>query len=217
MTTSPATRPTRIGVLGSGRMADVLVPLWIAAGYDVMIGGRDLDKAAALAARHGARAGTLLQAATYSDVAVLLVLYQGIEATLDEIGTALVGAVIIDATNPVETTRFTLTTPPGTSIARLIADRTGSRVVKALNLVEASVYRDHVRFGGQRLRVPMAGDADAQSVAAPVIAALDVEPIDVGPLEQALHLEAMAAIVIRLLFSGLPSHTAFQLLSGKPA
>jgi predicted dinucleotide-binding enzyme len=65
-----------------------------------MVGGRDPDKAAALAARHGARAGTLLHAAANSDVAVLLVLYQGVEATLDEIGTALAGDVIIDATNP---------------------------------------------------------------------------------------------------------------------
>jgi predicted dinucleotide-binding enzyme len=198
-------------------MAEVLVPLWVQAGYQVMVGGRDPNKAASLAAQSGARAGSLARAAEFAEVAVLLVLYQGIEATLDQIGTALTGKVLIDATNPVETETFTLTTRPGTSIAQRIAERTGADVVKALNQVEASVYRDHVRFAGQHLCVPMAGAPGAQAIAAPVVAALDVEPFDAGPIEQALHLEAMAVVIIRLLFSGAASYTAFQLVPGIPA
>lgn len=47
-----------IGVLGAGRMAEALVPHWVAAGHRVMIGGRTAAKTQALAEQLGASAGT---------------------------------------------------------------------------------------------------------------------------------------------------------------
>ena len=71
----------KIGVLGAGRMAEALVPLWIAAGHDVMIAGRTPSKAALLAAHVGARIGTPCETAMFGEVVLLAVLYPGWSST----------------------------------------------------------------------------------------------------------------------------------------
>lgn len=48
----------RIGVLGTGNMADALATHWVRAGHQVTIGGRDHGKAELLAARIGGGAGS---------------------------------------------------------------------------------------------------------------------------------------------------------------
>jgi 8-hydroxy-5-deazaflavin:NADPH oxidoreductase len=45
-----------------------------------------------------------------------------------------------------------------------------------------------------------------------LIAAVGVEPFDVGDLSQVRHLEAMALIMIRALRSGTPALSAFAFL-----
>ncbi|MGP3948918.1 NAD(P)-binding domain-containing protein [Streptomyces sp. 7N604] len=45
----------RIGILGTGDMADALGTQWARAGYELLIGGRTPSRAAALAERIGAR------------------------------------------------------------------------------------------------------------------------------------------------------------------
>ena len=117
---------------------------------------------------------------------------------------------MIDITNPVDTTTFLLRTPPGTSVAEQIAVRTGARVVKALHQVHGAVYLERARHGDAPLVVPMAGDTAAKAVVAPLIRDLGAEPLDAGELAQARNLEAMAAVVIRLLFTGAQPLSAFQ-------
>ncbi|GAA1574543.1 hypothetical protein GCM10009804_34160 [Kribbella hippodromi] len=63
----------RIGTLGNGQMATALATHWIAAGHDVMIGGRDPRRAAEVADQFGAKAGSLEEAAAYRDVVLLAV------------------------------------------------------------------------------------------------------------------------------------------------
>lgn len=203
----------RIGILGAGRMAAALAPAWVEAGHDVMIGGRTLSGAVALADRVGAATGSLEQAATYGDVVLLAVLYDGVDATLSAAGAdsgTLRGRVLIDITNPVDTTTFLIRTPPGISVAEQIAERTGARVVKALHQVHGAVYLERARYGGAPLIVPTAGESGAKAVVAPLIRDLGAEPLDVGELAQARNLEAMAAIVIRQLFTGAQPLSAFQ-------
>jgi predicted dinucleotide-binding enzyme len=132
----------KIGVLGAGRMAEALVLHWLAAGHDVLIGGRTVPRARALAARLGARGGTLREAAEFGDAVLLAVLYAGIDATLREAGAedgVLADKPLLDCNNPVEIERFTLDTEPGTSLAEGIAAGTRARVVKGLNLAHAEV------------------------------------------------------------------------------
>jgi predicted dinucleotide-binding enzyme len=181
----------KIGVLGAGRMTEAIVPHWLAAGHEVMIGGRTTAKAEQLAARLGTRSGSLREAAEFGDVIFLSVLYQGVESTLRAAGDALAGKVLLDCTNPVESERFTLVTEPGTSIAETIAAASGARVVKALNQVERQVWMTGARYDGEPLVVPIAGE-----------------------LLHARYLEAMAAVIIRWLAGGADPLSAFQLTVG---
>lgn len=51
----------------------------------------------------------------------------------------------------------------------------------------------------------------AKSVVTDLVRAIGGEALDAGPLAQAAHLEAMAAVVIRLLFGGAHTGTTFNL------
>lgn len=204
----------RIGIFGAGAMAEVLGTRWIAAGHDVMVTGRSPEKARALAGRLGAGTGSVPETAAFADVALIAVRYQGMEFTLSQIGDALRGKPVLDCNNPVETANFTLVTEPGRSMAQRIQQATGGKVVKAFNLCHAEVWRMRPPvFDGRRLVVPYCGDhSDALSQARDLIADLGAEPLVVGDLRHAHHLEAMAAVVIKLLFSGRDPRTVLNLV-----
>ena len=213
----------RIGTLGAGLMAQALAGRWAQQGHDVMVGGRDVAKAEVLAQKIGARAGSLREAVEFADVLLFAVLWEGVESTLAAAGAsdgALAGKVLIDCTNPVEGERFTLVTGEGHSIAEQIQETTDARVVKAFNLSQVSVWETVTptlmtppRFDGRPLALPFAGDDPAANdVARALITSLEREPVEVGPLHRARHLEAMAATVISLLHGGRDPVTVFNLM-----
>lgn len=204
----------KIGVLGAGVMADALGTRWAAAGHELMVAGRTADKADALARRWGGRAGSFRDVAEFGDIALIAVLYQGIPATLAEIGDGLRGKPIVDCNNPVEVEHFTLVTEPGRSMAQEIELATGGHVVKAFNLCEAHVWRmEPPIFDNRRLAVPYCGDHSAAlDMTRQLIADLGGVPLPIGDLQHAHHLEAMAAIVISLLFGGRDPYTVFNLV-----
>jgi 8-hydroxy-5-deazaflavin:NADPH oxidoreductase len=210
----------KIGVLGAGRMTEGLVPHWVAAGHDVVIGGRTWAKAQELAERLGARAGTLREAAEFGEVVFLAVLHAGVESTLREAGAAegtLRGKVLIECTNAIEREHFAVTTAPGSSVSEEIARVTGARVVKAFNQVHFDVWRRSARYAGRPPVVPIAGDPDAKALAGELIRDAGGEPLDAGGVEHAHELEAMAAVIIRLLFGGADPLSAFQFMAGTAA
>jgi predicted dinucleotide-binding enzyme len=209
----------RIGIFGAGAMAEALGTRWAAAGHELMITGRTADRVRGLADRWGARTGGFEDVAEFADVALIAVLHQGMASTLERIGDALRGKVIIDCNNPVEVEHFTLVTAPGRSMAQEIGRLTGGHVVKAFNLCHARVWRmDPPVFDGRRLVVPYCGDDPAALDAARrLIADIGCEPLPVGDLRHAHHLEAMAAIMISLLFGGCDPHTVFNLVDSTGA
>ncbi|MEV6304602.1 NAD(P)-binding domain-containing protein [Actinoplanes sp. NPDC051861] len=204
----------KIGVFGAGVMADALGSRWAATGHELMVAGRTTEKAEALARKWGGRAGSFPEVAEFCDVALIAVLYQGMPSTLAEIGDGLRGKPIVDCNNPVEIDHFTLVTDPGRSMAQEIASATGGHVVKAFNLSEAYVWRmAEPVFDNRRLVVPYCGDdPSALEVTRQLVAELGCDPLRIGDLRHAHHLEAMAAIVISLLFGGRDPSTTFNLV-----
>jgi predicted dinucleotide-binding enzyme len=204
----------RIGIFGAGTMADALGTRWAATGHELMITGRTPGRARALARKWDARAGTFQEVAGFADVALIAVLYQGMAATLERIGDGLRGKAIVDCNNPVETEDFTLVTPPGRSTAQEIEQATGGHVVKAFNLCHARVWEMRPpMFDGRRLVVPYCGDDPAAlETTRRLITGIGCEPLPVGGLQHAHHLEATAAIMISLLYGGRDPHTVFNLV-----
>ncbi|MET7569940.1 NAD(P)-binding domain-containing protein [Streptomyces sp. NPDC005492] len=190
----------RIGILGTGGMADALGAQWIRAGHEVLFGGRDLGRAEALARRWGGGFGTLREAAGSGTDAVLVALpwMAAVEVARQ---LPLYGRVLIDCTNPVGDGFRLLTLGGPTAAERLAAAGPGAHVVKAFNLCHEDVWRlTPPVFDGRPLGVPLSGDdAEALAVVGQLVRDLGCEPFAAGELEQGAGLlEATAALLIRL-------------------
>jgi predicted dinucleotide-binding enzyme len=208
----------KIGLLGSGMMANALAPRWARAGHELFIGGRDTARARALGDRIDAKAGSLREAAEFGDICVMAVRGEGLVETIEAAGGpqgVLAGNVIIDCTNAVYLGDFSQVRWDGRSLAEQLEFLAlGSKVVKAFNLCHADVWQmDPLNFDGRQLAVPYCGADGAKQLVRPLIESLGALPVDVGDLTQARHLEAMAIPIIHLLTSGAGSRTVFNLIA----
>ncbi|WP_407565170.1 NADPH-dependent F420 reductase [Streptomyces sp. 184] len=193
----------RIGVLGTGNMADALATHWARAGHHVTIGGRDPRKAQHLAARigGGVSAGGLRDAVESGrDVVLAALPFEAGAHVVRDLRAALDGTVLLDCSNPVGP-GFRLLTGGGPSAAqRLAAAAPGARVVKAFNLCHEDVWRMRPPvFDGRPLAVPVCGDDEAALVRVRrLIRDVGCAPVAGGGLERAGLLEATAALFIAL-------------------
>ncbi|MET9735766.1 NAD(P)-binding domain-containing protein [Streptomyces sp. NPDC006458] len=192
----------RIGVLGTGSMADALGTHWARAGHEVTIGGRDPLKAERLAARigDGARAGGLRSAAESGQVVLAALPFGAGADVVRQLRAVLDGKVLLDCSNPVGP-GFRLLTEGGPSAAQQLAVAApGVRVVKAFNLCHEDVWRMRPPvFDGRPLAVPVCGDdASALARVRELVRDTGCEPVAGGGLHQAGLLEATAALFISL-------------------
>jgi predicted dinucleotide-binding enzyme len=192
----------RIGVLGTGNMADALATHWVRAGHDVAVGGRDRLKAERLAARlgGGVKAGGLREAAGFGQVALAALPFGAGEGVTRDLRAALDGKVVIDCSNPVGP-GFRLLTQDGPSAARrLAAAAPEAHVVKAFNLCHEDVWRmAPPLFDGRPLAVPVCGDDEtALALVHRLVRDAGCDPLAAGGLERAALLEATAALFIGL-------------------
>ncbi|MER6135569.1 NAD(P)-binding domain-containing protein [Streptomyces sp. NPDC001815] len=192
----------RIGVLGTGNMADALATHWVQAGHDVTIGGRDAHRAERLATRIGgsAKPGSLLAAAESGQVVLAALPFGAGVGVVRNLHAALEGKVLLDCSNPVGP-GFRLLTEGGPSAAQqLAAAAPGASVVKAFNLCHEDVWRMRPPvFDGRPLAVPVCGDDETALVRVrELVRDVGCEPVAGGGLERAGLLEATAALFIAL-------------------
>jgi predicted dinucleotide-binding enzyme len=177
----------RIGILGTGDMADALGTRWRRAGHEVLAGGR--------------RDGGLRAAAEHGTDAVLLALpYEAVVEVVGALADVLRGRTLVDCTNPVGP-GFALRTAGGPSAAeRIAAAAPGAHVVKAFNLCHVDVWRlTPPVFGGRPLAVPLCGDDEgALTAVRRLVRDLGCEPLSAGGLDRAGLVEATAALLIGL-------------------
>lgn len=192
----------KIGVLGTGNMADALATHWVRAGHEVLVGGRDERKARRLATRIGAGAGhgSLRAAADFGDVVLAALPYGAGADVVGELRATLAGKVLLDCANPVGP-GFRLLTEGGPSAARRLASAApGAHVVKAFNLCHEDVWRmTPPVFDGRPLAVPVCGDDEAALMRVyELVRDAGCDPVAAGGLERAGLLEATAALYIGL-------------------
>lgn len=157
MTTTPpatTTQPTTIAVLGgTGKEGSGLALRWAAAGHEVIIGSRSVERAAAAAAEiagllpAGARVRALpnLAAAHAAAVIVLAVPYAAQTPTAAEVRAALAGKILIDVTVPLIPPRVDrVQLPNGESAVLALQRHLGPevKVVSAFQNVSAEHLRD---------------------------------------------------------------------------
>ncbi|MFF5975538.1 NADPH-dependent F420 reductase [Streptomyces sp. NPDC012769] len=205
----------RIGVLGTGNMADALATHWVRAGHEVVVGGRDEQGARELAARLGGGAGhgSLRAAAEFGEVVLAALPYGAGQEVVRELGAALEGKVLVDCSNPVGPGFVLLTDDHGeddgddgsrtggaSAAVRLAAAAPNARVVKAFNLCHEDVWRmDPPVFDGRPLAVPVCGDDPAAlALVHRLVRDAGCEPVNGGGLGRAGLVEATAALFIGL-------------------
>ncbi|MGV9693180.1 NADPH-dependent F420 reductase [Streptomyces sp. NPDC003444] len=192
----------RIGVLGTGDMADALATHWVRAGHEVLVGGRDGRRAERLATRlgGGTRHGSLAETAGFGAVVLAALPYGAGARVVADVRSSLAGRVLLDCSNPVGP-GFRLLTDGGPSAARRLADAApGARVVKAFNLCHEDVWRmTPPVFDGRPLAVPVCGDdEEALALTADLVRDTGCTPLAAGGLDRAALLEATAALFIGL-------------------
>lgn len=201
----------RIGVIGTGNMARALGRQWVRAGHELLVAGRDKQKASALSSALGdsTMAGSLLEATSFGQVTLVAVRRTGVLETLRNAGAAhgsLAGQVVIDCTNPIdEADSFRLVTAGGPSMAEQIAHlAVGAEVSKAFNLCSADLWQmAPPAIAGVALTVPFCGaTSQARDVTRALITDVGCHPLDIGGLDRAGQLEAVAAFGIRLMVEG---------------
>ena len=86
----------------------------------------------------------------------------------------------------------------GSNAARLQARFPNARVVKAWNTMPAEIHAK-AQVNGRPVDAHYAGDdANAKALFATIAKSAGFVPVDVGPLRNASHLEALAVLVIHL-------------------
>jgi predicted dinucleotide-binding enzyme len=211
----------KIGILGTGEVAQSLGTGFIASGHDAMLGSRvpDSDKVNAWKAANGARAssGTSEQAAKFGEVIVVATLWSGTENALKLAGPKnLEGKVVIDATNPLV---FEEGKPPGLALGfddsggeQVQRWLPGARVVKCFNIVgHPHMYRP--QFGGGPPDMFIAGnDDEAKKTVTRILSEFGWPATDIGGIEGARLLEPLAILWIYVGLRSGSWHHAFKLL-----
>lgn len=198
----------KIGIIGTGVVGQTLGTGLVKLGHSVKIGSRDPQSAKLLewASQNGPEAstGTLDEAAKFGDIAILATNWNGTENALQLAGPEnLAGKVLIDVTNPLA---FAAGKPDlalgfsdsgGESIQRWAPE---ARVVKALNIVTASVMVDP----GQLAEMPdmfIAGnDEAAKKEVTALLESFGWPVIDIGGIEEARLLESLGMLWVKYYF-----------------
>ncbi|MFO0956615.1 MAG: NADPH-dependent F420 reductase [Isosphaeraceae bacterium] len=192
----------KVGIVGTGRVAEALGGAWADRGHDLRIAGREPGRAAELAAKLGRGAKSCSTAELFAEAQVILLAipWSSVHDVLREAGD-LAGRVLIDCINPLHPNNFTELADLGD--ASSTADQIqrwspGVKVVKAFNTVSAATMKAP-RFGDHHATLPFCGDdPEAKALVGRLIADAGFDPLDVGGVEEASLLESMALLVIRL-------------------
>jgi predicted dinucleotide-binding enzyme len=201
MAKSPVWTP-EIGVLGTGKMGSRLAAMFARAGRRVLLGSRDRERSASLAAAldlPALRGGTYAEALEAPAILPAVFIRDGLFDLLDRNCGRLAGKLLIDISNPFNADYSDFTTAWDTSAAEEIQHRfCQTRVVGAYKNVFWEVF-DHPQFGAELSDVLITGD-DARAKAA-FLRLSEGTPfryLDAGPLIASRTVERLTFITSRL-------------------
>ena len=202
---SPAANADRIAVIGTGNVGAALGPEFAALGHSIVYGSRDpsRDEVQALIDRTGGDATAAAPAASVINADIVLLAVPGrlAESITRDLGD-LSGKIIIDPTN--NYFRDGVPRLAGeTSNAELVqAAAPDAFVVKAFNTLNWRHMVDPESSGGP-VTIPLAGDDDAaKAKVAEIVAGMGLEPVDVGPIQNARHVEGMLVLWMHARMNG---------------
>lgn len=197
---STALTALKIGVLGSGQVAQVLAKGFADAGHTVRIASRDGTKLGAFTAATGIAAGTFGDVAAWCDLIVLAVKGTVAAAIAASIAEAAAGKILIDVNNPIADEppedgilRY-FTGPNDSLLERVQAAAPAALCVKAWSCVGNS-FMIHPQFPGGRPTMFICGnDAAAKQTVAAILDGFGWDSEDIGTAKGARAIEPLCQL-----------------------
>jgi predicted dinucleotide-binding enzyme len=192
---------TKIGILGSGVVAQMLGSGFLKHGYDVMLGTRDISKLAEWLKTNNAVTGSFRDAAAFGEIIVLAVKGNMAEAALQLAGiTNFRGKIVIDTTNPIADAApvngvLQYYTNLGSSqMEQLQLVVPEARFVKAFNSV-GNNFMINPDFGGIKPSMFICGnDPEAKRQVTAILGQFGWETEDMGAVEAARAIEPLCML-----------------------
>jgi predicted dinucleotide-binding enzyme len=192
----------KIGILGSGVVAQTLGAGLLKHGYDVMAGTRDQTKLVEWATAHPkAFLGSFRDAATFGEAVVLAVKGTAAAAALREAGSEnLLGKLVIDSTNPIADAppvngvlQF-FTNPNESLMEQLQREFPHARLVKAFNSVGSAQMVNPSYAAGRPTMFLCGNDDAAKKTATSILDKFGWETADMGKAEAARAIEPLCML-----------------------
>ncbi len=202
------TLPTIAVLGGTGKEGRGLALRWAHAGYKVIVGSRDPDRAVAAAAELNALPGTEptvrglgnVDAARECDIAVLSVPYEAHAATLTSIQEAVQGKLLIDVTAPLDPDNKR-------RVRRLAGGSAGQEAQQFLgeNVRVVSAFQNvsytHLANLDETLDCDVlvcGNDKDARRQVIDLARVAGMIAFDAGPIENSIVAEGLTAVLINI-------------------
>ena len=192
----------KIGMLGSGGVAQTLAAGFLKHGHDVTLGTRHPDKLNEWRTRNSAaRTGSFADAAAWADLIVLGVKGSAAAEALRQAGSGNVaGKVVIDTTNPIADAppdhgvlKF-FTSLDESSMERLQREFGAARFVKAFNSVGAALMVNPKLAGGPPSMFVCGNDEAAKTTVKGILDQFGWETVDLGTAEAARAIEPLCML-----------------------
>lgn len=191
----------KIGVIGSGQVAQILAAGFLKHGYDVMVGSNHIDKLADWKTKNTrAQLGSFEDVAKFGDIIVLAVKGTAAETVIKSIASNLTNKTVIDTTNPIAEAppshgvlRY-FTTMEESLMERLQNVAPKAKFVKAFNCV-GNLFMVNPSFPGGKPTMFICGnDNDAKKEVAIILEQFGWESADFGFAESARAIEPLCIL-----------------------
>ena len=191
-------RKSRIAILGTGKMALALGKPLMSAGHFIAYGSRQPETKNEFheAAGTESRIWGYQAAIDAGEIVIITLPYKEVAATARKFAESLRGKIVIDITNP-----FDAQPNNGQSGAQVTATAIGegARVIAAFKTNFAATFEQPADSTSKPREVHYAGDdEEAMAVVEILINEIGFEPINCGTLAQAVALDHMVPLMIRL-------------------
>lgn len=212
-----------IGIIGAGNVGTGIGKRLAAKGHRIVVSfARSQDKldTAAKTIGSGARSGSPAEAAQFGQVVILATPWGVTLETVRGVAAALTGKIVWDTTNPLKPDMSGLelgtTTSAGEEIARAAL---GARVVKAVPPFAELLHSPSTRLRGRFPGVFVCGnDPAARALVLGLVADIEADGIDAGPLNLARYTEPLGMLLVQLAYGqGMGARIGAALLRDQPA
>ena len=197
----------RIAFIGYGNVGAPLADQLQRLGHQVTLAARDPGSPAvqhALARNPALQVASQADAIAAAELVFLATPFSVATTLLPTLAEALAGKVVVDCTNPVGPGLIHGLDSRQSGTALLQQALPASRLVKAFTIYGYENFENNVYpgYNVQPVMMYCGEEATAKTLVAGLIAQLGWQPLDVGGLAQALHLEHMTLLWIRMVRAG---------------